>query len=185
MVGSGWLTEGKTGLVMPPPPPSRPEPTRPREEGSVTELSGLLPARLSPAVVEAPPLNRLREARELSPRPEGAWGGKLSPAGSRWAREWSTKLSGLLESAALWPSGFTMGLDRSRAVTVVVVAPPRPPISEEGVRPDSPKEEKASLVLRDATPEDEEVEEDSPVGRHTGLSTPLGPPPPATVPRKA
>lgn len=178
MVGSGWLTEGKTGLLMPPPPRSpAPPPIRPREVGRVTELRGLVPPRLRPAVVEVAPLKRLREARELSPSPEVAWGGKLSPAGSRWASDWSTKLSGLLESAGLWPSGFTMGLERSRAVTVVVVAPPSPPIREEGVRPDRPKEEKASLVLSEATPDEEEVEEDSPVGRHTGLSTPLGPPP--------
>lgn len=69
-----------------------------------------------------------------------------------------------------------MGLERSRAVTVVVVAPPRPPIKDDGVKPARPKEEKASLVLSEATPDEEEVEEDNPVGRHMGLSTPLGPP---------
>lgn len=177
MVGSG-LTEGKTGLLMP--PPRRPEPPmRPREVGSVTELRGLVPARLSPAVVEVWPPNRLREAREVRPSPEEPWGGKLR-AGSRWARLWSTKLRGLLASG-LCPSGFTMGLQRSRAVTVVVVAPPSPPISDEGVKPGIPKEEKASLVLREATPEEDEVEEDSPAGRHTALSTPQGSHPPSAA----
>lgn len=54
-------------------------------------------------------------------------------------------------------------------MTVVVVAPPSPPpMSEEGVRPARPKEVKASVVLREATPEEEEVEEDNPVGGHIG-----------------
>lgn len=73
-----------------------------------------------------------------------------------------------------------MGLERSRAVTVVVVAPPSPPpIREEGVRPDRPKEVRASLVLREATPEEEEVEEDNPVGDTQGgvnCLTPACPP---------
>lgn len=64
-----------------------------------------------------------------------------------------------------------MGLERSSAVTVVVVAPPSPPINE-GVKLLRPKEEKVSVVLREATPEEEEVEEESPVGRHTWACQP-------------
>ena len=72
-----------------------------------------------------------------------------------------------------------MGFDRSKAVTVVVLAPVSPPPrKEEGVKPDKPKEENASLVLRGATPVEEEVEEDSPVGRYitTRQSLPLANP---------
>lgn len=184
MVGSG-LTLEKTGLLIPPPTTPGPEPitpTPPKDVGRlpvfVTER-GFVPWRESPPMLLPPPMREapVRELREVRPSPGVVLPScevRLRPVVSIWVKLESIMPKGLLLRALL-PKGLTIGLERSMAGTVVVMAcpvnePPKPPeplmTKEEGmpVTPlpplPRPRDVMTSLVFSDVTPE--EVE-DNPV----------------------